>query len=81
MPRQKERVVTLTVAERSQLTKVVTSGKHRARMIARARILELDESGGPASDRAVVADRVEVSEATVYLVAKRYTESAGDVGR
>ncbi len=45
-------------------------------MIAGARILlELDESAGPASDRAVVADRIGVSEATVYLVAKRYTES------
>lgn len=62
------------------MTKVVTSGRNPARMIARARILlELDESHGRASDRAVVADRVGVSEATVYLVAKRFTESGGDV--
>ena len=50
------------------------------RMIARARILlELDEADGPASDRRVVADRVGVSEGTVYLVAKRFTEVGGDV--
>ncbi|MDP3952312.1 helix-turn-helix domain-containing protein [Microbacterium sp.] len=49
-------------------------------MIARARILlELDEASGPASDRRVIAERVGVSEGTVYLVAKRFTESAGNV--
>ena len=80
MPRPKEHVVTLTGADRSRLTKVVTSGKHPARMITRARILlALDESQGPAADRAVVAERVGVSEGTVYQVAKRYTEVAGRV--
>ena len=49
-------------------------------MIARARILlELDEADGPASDRRVVADRVGVSEGTVYLVAKRFRKVGGDV--
>jgi len=49
-------------------------------MIARARILlELDEAVGPASDRRVVAERAGVSEGTVYLVAKRFTGSAGRV--
>lgn len=80
MPRPKEHVVALTAADRARLTKVVTSGKHPARTIMRARVLlELDESAGPASDRAVVADRVGTSETTVYLVAKRYTECAGRV--
>lgn len=80
MPRPKEHIVTLTVADRARLTKVVTSGRHPARMITRARILlELDETGGPASDRAVVAERVGVSTGTVYSVAKRFTEVAGDV--
>lgn len=82
MPRPKEHVVTLTAGERSRLTKVVTSGVHPARMIARARILlELDESDGPVSDRAVVAGRVGVSEATVYAVAKRFTEVSGRGGK
>lgn len=80
MPRPKEHVVTLTAADRRRLTKVVTSGSHPARMITRARILlELDESDGGASERAVVAQRVGVSEGTVYLVAKQFTESVGDV--
>lgn len=80
MPRPKEHVVTLTSGERAMLSRVVSRGTHAARMIARARVLlELDESAGPASDRRVVADRVGVSEGTVYLVAKRYTESGGDV--
>jgi transposase len=80
MPRPKDHVVTLTAGDRRKLTGVVSRGTHPARMIARARILlELDEAAGPASDRRVVAERVGVSEGTVYLVAKRFTESAGRV--
>ena len=80
MPRPKEHVVTLTAGDRARLRKVVSSGKHPARTITRARILlELDETDGPASDRRVVAERVGVSEGTVFQVAKRFTESAGDV--
>lgn len=80
MPRPKEHVVTLTAADRGSLTSVVSRGTHPARMIARARILlELDEAGAPAPDRRLVAGRVGVSEGTVYVVAKRFTELAGDV--
>lgn len=80
MPRPKDHVVTLTSADRAELTRVVTRGTHPARMIARARILlALDESRESAPDRRVVAERVGVSEGTVYLVAKRFTESAGRV--
>jgi len=80
MPRPKEHVVTLSAAERARLSRVLSRGTHPARMIARARILlELDEASGPASDRRVIAERVGVSEGTVYLVAKRFTESAGNV--
>lgn len=80
MPRPKEHVVTLTAGDRVRLTRVVSTGTHPARMISRARILlELDEADGPASDRRVVADRVGVSQGTVYLVAKRYVEVGGDV--
>lgn len=80
MPRPKEYVVTLSAGERARLSRVISRGTHPARMIARARILlELDEADGPASDRRVVAERVGVSESTVYLVAKRFTEVAGDV--
>jgi transposase len=80
MPRPKEHVVTLTVDDQVRLSRVISRGTHPARMITRARILlELDESEGPALDRRVVAVRAGVSEGTVYLVAKRFTESAGGV--
>lgn len=80
MPRPKDHVVVLTAADRVKLTRVVSSGTHPARMIARARILlALDEAEGSAPDRRVVAERAGVSENTVYLVAKRFTESADPV--
>lgn len=80
MPRPKEHVVTLTGGDRSRLTRLVSSGTHPARMIARARVLlALDETGGPAPDRRVVAERVGVCEGTVYGVARRFSESGGDV--
>lgn len=80
MPRPKDHVVTLTAADRAGLRRVVSRGTHPARMITRARLLlALDETDGPAPDRRVVAERVGVSEGTVYLVAKRFTESAGRV--
>ena len=82
MPRPKEHVVTLSAADRARLTRVVSSGTHPARLITRARILlALDESGGPAPDRRVVAERVGASENTVYLVAKRFTELSGSASR
>ena len=80
MPRPKEHVVTLTSADRGRLTRVVSSGTHPSRMITRARILlALDEGRPPVSDRRVVAERVGVSQNTVYAVAKRFTLTGGDV--
>lgn len=80
MPRPKEFVVTLGAVDRAMLTRVVTSGRHPARMIARARVLlALDETDGPAPDRRVVAERVGVSEGTVYRVAKSFTMLGGRV--
>ena len=80
MPRPKDHVVTLTAADRVKLTRVVSRGTLPARMITRARILlDLDENARVVPDRRVVAERVGVSEQTVYLVAKRFTETSGDV--
>lgn len=80
MPRPKEHTVTLTAGDRAKLTKVVSSGEHPARMIIRARVLlALDETGGPAPERSVVAERLGTSESTVYLVAKAFTAHAGEV--
>ena len=80
MPRPKEFTVALTAGDRAKLTKVVSSGRHPARMITRARVLlALDETQGPAPDRRVVAERFGISESTVYLVAKAFTAHGGRV--
>lgn len=80
MPRPKEHVVVLSTVDKARLKAVVSRGRHPARMIARARVLLcLDESDGPAPDRPVVAERAGVSVNTVYLVAKRFVETHGDV--
>jgi hypothetical protein len=80
MPRPKEFTVRLKASDRAKLLKVVSSGRHPARMITRARVLlALDESQGSAPDRRVVAERVGTSESTVYLVAKAFTAQSGRV--
>ena len=80
MPRPKDHVVALSDAERARLTRVVSRGSHPARTIMRARVLlELDENTGVVPLRRVVAERAGVSEQTVYLIAKRFTESHGNV--
>ena len=80
MPRPKEFTVRLKASDRAKLIKVVSSGRHPARMITRARVLlALHESQGSAPDRRVVAERVGTSESTVYLVAKAFTTQSGRV--
>lgn len=80
MPSAKVFRVGLSAADREFLIKLVTTGVHSARMIMRARVLlELDENVGPVPDRAVVAQRVATSTNTVCAVAKRFTETDGDV--
>lgn len=80
MPRPKDHVVALSGDDRARLTGVVSRGSHPARMVMRARVLlELDENTGVVPLRRVVAERVGVSEQTVYLIAKRFVETAGDV--
>ena len=81
MSRPKEHKVWLAAGDRAKLTRVVSSGTHPARRIARARVLlALDETDGPAPDRRVVAERAGVSEGTVYLVARQFTRCGGRVG-
>jgi hypothetical protein len=80
VPRPKVFTVGLSVGDRQHLTKVVSAGVHPARMIMRARVLlELDENVGSVDDRAVIADRVGVTQNTVAAVAKRFVETGGDV--
>ena len=80
MPRPKVFTVGLSDVDREEISKLVTTGIHPARMLIRARVLlELDENAGPVADRAVIAHRVGVAENTVRLIAKRYVETDGDV--
>jgi len=80
MPRPKEHVVWLSGADRQELRRMTSSGTHPARMIARARILlALDEADGVAPDRWVVAERLGVSEGTVFRVAKQFAACGGRV--
>ena len=80
MPRPKVFTVGLSDRDREMLTKVVSTGTHRAQMIRRARVLlELEENAGPVDDRAVIAGRVGLSEETVRQVAKRFVVTGGDV--
>lgn len=80
MPRPKDHVVALSSGERARLTRVVSRGSHPARTIMRARVLlELDENTGVVPLRRVVAEHASVSEQTVYLIAKRFAETEGDL--
>ena len=80
MPRPKVFTVGLSDVDREELSKLLTTGIHPARMLIRARVLlELDENLGPVADRAVIGQRVGVAENTVGLIAKRFVETGGDV--
>jgi transposase len=70
--------VTLTVEERQQMEKLVSSGKGAARKLTHARILLLADEGdhGPGRSNAAIVEALGVSERTVERVRKRFvTES------
>jgi transposase len=80
MPSQKKRPVTLTAADREELARVSRTGVHPASMIRRARVLlALDTSAGEVDPKEVIAARLGVSGETLRLVAKRFTETGGDI--
>jgi hypothetical protein len=80
MPSQKKRPVTLTSADLEALVRVTTTGVHPASMIRRARVLlALDISTGEVDPKEVIAARLGVSGETLRLVAKRFTETGGDI--
>lgn len=80
MPSQKKWPVTLTSADRAALVGVTTTGVHAASMIRRARVLlALDTSAGEVDSKEVIAARLGVSGETLRLVAKRFTETGGDI--
>jgi hypothetical protein len=75
MPKYK---VTLTVEEREQLEKLVSSGKAAARKLTHARILLLADEGfqGPGRTNAAIVEALGVGERRVERVRQRFvTES------
>lgn len=72
--------VTLTDAEREQLTAMVSKGKAAARALTHARILlKTDEAeGGPACTDAAVCDALNVGLCTVMRVRERFVEEGLD---
>ncbi|MEU2744646.1 helix-turn-helix domain-containing protein, partial [Streptomyces sp. NPDC007095] len=80
MGSQKKRPVVLTAQDREELVRVTTTGVHPASVIRRARVLlALDTSVGGIGSQEVIAARLGVSGETLRLVAKRFTETGGDV--
>jgi hypothetical protein len=80
VPSQKKRPVVLTEADREVLVRITTTGVHPASMIRRARVLlALDTSTGEIDFTEVIAARLEVSDETLRLVAKRFADTGGDV--
>ena len=68
--------VTLTVAERQQLSDLIGAGKAAAKKLTHARILLKADAapGGPAWDDQRIAEAVEVSTDTVARVRQRFVE-------
>lgn len=72
--------VTLTVQERQQLEKLVSSGKGAARKLTHARILLLADEGdhGPGRTNAAIVEALGVGERTVERVRKRFVTESVD---
>ena len=73
-------VVRLTAGDRRQLERLVSSGKHPARVLTRARILLRADAGdgGPGWEDAQVAEALECGDRTVARVRRRYAEGGLD---
>ena len=72
--------ITLTVEERQQLEKLVSSGKGAARRLTHARILLLADEGdrGPGRTNAAIVEALGVGERTVERVRKRFVTESFD---
>ena len=77
---QKKYLVTLTLEERDQLTRLTTAGRASARTLTRARILlKADQAtGGPAWDDARIAEALDCGHRTVERVRQRFVERGLD---
>ena len=80
MAKREKFVVRLTPDHRGQLDRLVSSGKHPARVLTRARILLKADAGagGPGWDDAAIAEALECGDRTVSRVRQRYVEGGLD---
>jgi transposase len=79
MAKREKFVVRLTPDHRRQLGRLVSSGKHPARVLTRARILlKADAAGGPGWNDAAVAEALECGERTVSRVRQKYVQAGLD---
>ncbi len=73
--------ITLTKEERTELSQLIKSGKHSARVLGRARILLLlDRSQGKKRKLQDIADAMLTSIGTISNVKKRYLKGGLDHG-
>lgn len=73
--------ITLTTEERAELSQLIKSGKHTARVLGRARILLLlDRSQGEKRKLQDIAETMLVSIGTVSNVKRRYLEGGLEQG-
>ena len=80
MALREKRVVRLVPDHRRQLDRLVSSGKHPARVLTRARILLKADAaeGGPGWDDAAIAEALECGERTVARVRQKYVQAGLD---
>jgi transposase len=80
MARRDKYVVRLTTDHRRRLERMVSSGKHPARVLTRARILLKADAGrgGPGWGDAAIAEALECGERTAGRVRQRYVEGGPD---
>jgi transposase len=73
-------VVRLTPNHRRRLEQMVSSGKHPARVLTRARVLFKADAGpgGPGWDDAAIADALDCGDRTVARVRQRYAAGGLD---
>jgi transposase len=73
-------VVRLAPAHRRQLDRLVSSGRHPARVLTRARILLKADAaeGGPGWGDAAIAEALECGERTVARVRQKYVQAGLD---
>jgi len=76
MALQEKYVIRVPASDRRQLQRLVSSGRHPARVLTRARIrLRADAGdGGPGWEDAQIAEALECGDRTVARVRRRYAE-------